>query len=90
MEGYWWITPEIILLIGAMITPGLYFITNKNTQLSIYLATVCLTLSFFSLWLTWSPPSMMGLTVHEAMSYSFFEGYELDTLLKVGVHSPSS
>jgi len=79
MEGYWLITPEIILLIGAMITPGLYFITNKNTQLSIYLATVCLTLSFFSLWLTWSPPSMMGLTVHEAMSYSFFEGYELDT-----------
>ena len=79
MEGYWLITPEIILLIGAMITPGVYLFTNKNTQLSTYLATVFLVLSFFSLWLTWTPPSMMGLTAHEAISYSFFEGYELDT-----------
>ena len=79
MEGYWLLTPEIILLIGAMVTPGIYFITNKNTQMSTYLATVFLTLSFFALWLTWTPPSMMGLTVHEMMSYSFYEGYELDT-----------
>ena len=79
MEGYWLLTPEIILLIGAMVTPGIYFITNKNTQMSTYLATVFLTLSFFALWLTWTPPSMMGLTAHEMMSYSFYEGYELDT-----------
>ena len=79
MEGYWLLTPEIILLIGAMVTPGLYFITNKNTQLSTYLGTVFLMLSFFALWFTWSPPSIMGLTVHEAISYSFYEGYELDT-----------
>ncbi|PHR03032.1 MAG: hypothetical protein COB32_06535 [Halomonas sp.] len=79
MEGYWLLTPEILLLVGAMITPGMYFLTNKNTQLSTYLATVFLTLSFFSLWLTWTPPSITGLTAHEVLSYSFFEGYELDT-----------
>ena len=83
MEGYWLLTPEIILLIGAMVTPGLYFITNKNTQMSTYLGSVFLMLSFFALWFTWSPPSIMGLTVHEAISYSFYEGYELDTFTQL-------